>query len=491
MNSSRVVLIALVALAAGVVASAAAQTLLLTLDSPNPQELAAFGFSVAVGDVSGDGKADMAVGAPDENVGGNQNQGRAYIFSGADGSLLFTLDTPNPQAPLFFARSVAVGDVNGDGKADIAAGAHYKDVGGTDRAGRAYVFSGADGSLLLTLDTPNPQHAGGFGVSVAVGDVNRDGRADIAVGAHGEYVEPYQSQGRAYVFSGADGSLLLTLDTPNPQYQGYFGGSLAVGDVNGDGKGDIAVGANYEDVGGNTDRGRAYVFSGADGSLLLTLNSPNPEYQGYFGESLGVGDVNGDGRGDIAVGAPQEDAGYGEQGRAYIFSGVDGSLLFTLDTPNPQYGARFGWSVAIGDVNGGGKADIAVSAYGENVGGNQGQGRAYVFSGADGSVLLTLDTPNPQADALFGHSVAVGDVNGDGNADMAVGAFGENVGGTRQGRAYVFASPPPPAVGGIAELPDVSDSSAASYVALAALSATALLGLTAGAWYARRRFSPG
>ena len=222
---------------------------------------------------------------------------------------------------------------------------------------------------------------------------------------------------------------------------------------------------------------------------LLTLDTPNPSYASTFGYSVAMGDVNADGKTDIAVGASNEEVGGNvEQGRAYVFSGANGSLLFTLTTGNPQPYAHFGPSVAMGDVNGDGKADIAVGATGENVG----QGRAYIFSGANGSLLRTLNTPNPDAGGYFGWSVAVGDVNGDAKADIAVGAPYESVGdNAQQGRAYVFSSLPPPPVGGIAELPDVgSDSgwSAGAYAALAGGLAAALLALTAGAWYARRRW---
>jgi len=439
MKTFHLVLLALVAVATGVVATADAQMLLLTLDTPNPQASGNFGHSVAVGDVNGDGKADIAVGAHSQVVGGNEDQGRAYVFSGSNGSLLFTLDIPNPQGDVYFGHSVALGDVNDDGKADIAVGAVFEDAGGNEDQGRAYVFSGADGSLLFTLDTPNPQAVAWFGYSLAVGDVDGDGKADIAVGAHREDIGGNEDQGRAYVFSGADGSLLFTVDTPNSQAVAWFGVSLAVGDVNGDGRGDVAVGAYGENVGANGSQGRAYVFSGGDGSLLFTLDTPNPLYGAYFGRSVAVGEVNGDGKADVAVGALYEDVGGNDdQGRAYVFSGADGSLLLTLDTPNPQPYAHFGRSVAVGEVNGDGKGEIAVAAPSEDVGGNVEQGRAYVFSGADGSLLFTLDTPNPQAYAYFGRSLAVGDVNGDGKGDIAVGAPRQNVAYSAQGRAYAF-----------------------------------------------------
>jgi hypothetical protein len=497
MKALRVVLLALTAVAVACLASAHAQTLLRTLDTPNPQESASFGHSLAVGDVNNDGKADIAAGAYGEDVGGNADQGRAYVFSGADGSLLLTLDSPNPQGDAYFGFSLAVGEVDGDGKPDIAGGAPMQDVGGNADQGRAYVFSGADGSLLLTLGIPSPQANAWFGYSLAVGDVNGDGRGDIAVGAHTEDVAGNTDQGRVYVFSGADGSLLFTLEAPNPQAYAWFGVSVAVGEVNADGKADIAVGAYGEDVGGNGRQGRAYVFSGADGSLLFTLDTPNPRWGSYFGRSLAVGQVDGDDKGDIAVGAIYEDVGSNtDQGRAYVFSGADGSPLFTLEDPNPQAYANFGHSLAVGDVDGDWKADIAVGAPREDVAYND-QGRAYVFSGADGSLLFTLDTPNPQASVNFGRSVAIGDTDADGKGDVAVGAPRQTAAYSAQGRAYVFSasdpppptpppSPPPDPVGGIAELPDAPDSAGPNYIGPAALAAAAAL--AAGAWYARQRW---
>jgi hypothetical protein len=489
----RLLLCGALALAVAVVASAHAQTLLRTLDSPNPYSWGQFGWSVAAGDVNGDGTDDIAVGAPGEYVGGDA-WGRAYVFSGGGGSLLLTVESPNPNVGADFGNSLAVGDVNGDGKGDITVGAGGERVGGNAYQGRAYVFSGADGSLLFTLDSPNPQEGAGFGYSVAVGDVNGDGKDDIAVGAAGEIVDG-NSQGQAYVFSGADGSLLFTLNTPNPQGVADFGISVAVGDVNGDGKADIAVGADGAEVSGNADQGRAYVFSGADGSVLFTLDSPNPQAGAEFGISGAVGDVNGDGKGDIAVGARW--GGSAGQGRIHVFSGADGSLLFTLDSPNPQTGSWFGYRAAMGDVNGDGKGDIAVGATGEDVGGNADQGRAYVFSGADGSQLSTLDSPNPQAGASFGASPAVGDLNGDGKADIVVGAAGEDVGGnTAQGRAYVFSGAG--VARGVSELPnlgggppDIGGSSgvtAGQAAGVAGLAAAAGLSLVGAALYGKRRW---
>ena len=271
--------------------------------------------------------------------------------------------------------------MDGDTTADIAVGACLEDVDGSPDRGRVYVFSSDTGSLLRILDAPSGVQDGLFGVSVAVDDVNGDTTGDIAVGASRSNVGIVSAQGRAYVFSGADGSLLHTLDSPNGEVSGEFGWSVALGRVNSDSNADIVVAAHAEDVNGATEQGRAYVFSGTDWSLLYTLTTPEARPFAQFGSSVAVGDVNADGRGDIAVGASSEQVGANStQGRAYVFSGANRSLLLALDTPNPQAIAYFGSPVAVGDVNGDGVGDIAVGASSETVGGNVAQGRAYVFS---------------------------------------------------------------------------------------------------------------
>ena len=419
----------------------------VTLDHPNPQAGALFGFTLAgVGDLNGDGVGDLLVGAPRQDVGGNTFQGQAYVFSGADGSLLWTLDHPNPQAFAQFGRALAgVGDLNGDTVPDLLVAARFQDVGGNADQGQAYMISGADSSLLATLDDPNPQAFAFFGERLAgVGDLNADGVPDLLVGARGQDVGGNANQGQAFLFSGADGSLLRTLDHPNPQVFAEFGSALAgVGDLNGDAVPDLLVGARRQDVGGNGNQGQAYVFSGADGSLLRTLDHPNPQASAFFGFGLaGVGDLNADAVPDLLVAAFLQDVGgNANQGQAYVFSGADSSLLATLDDPNPQASARFGLALAgVGDLNADAVPDLLVGAPVQNVGGNSSQGQAYVFSGADGSLLRTLDHPNPQAGALFGRALAgVGDLNGDAVPDLLVGAPLQDVGGNlNQGQAFLF-----------------------------------------------------
>ena len=423
----------------------------LIFDNPTPQNDAYFGDAVAgAGDVNRDGIPDLLVGASWQNADGNYAQGRAFVFSGADGSLLHILNNPTPQAVAYFGRAMArAGDVNRDGIPDLLVGAPFQDVGSHADQGQAYIFSGADGALVYTLDNPTPQDDAYFGDAVAgAGDVNRDGISDLLVGASSQDLGGNFGQGQAFVFSGADGTLLQTLDTPLPQEGAHFGSAVAgAGDVNGDGVPDLLVGASGQTVAGNRGQGRAFVLSGIDGTLLHTLDDPIVQESAHFGDAVaGAGDVNGDGTPDFLVGAYLQDVGGNEyQGRAFAFSGADGTLLQTLDTPLPQEGAHFGSAVAgAGDVNGDSKSDLLVGAPRQTVGGNAHQGQAFIFSGADGILLHTLDHPTPKDDAHFGQVLAsAGDVNGDGKTDLLIGAWNQSVDGNPgQGQAVLFVSRP-------------------------------------------------
>lgn len=412
-------------------------TLLLTLNNPANESGPAFGGTLQMGEVNGDGRADIAVSAHLEDVGPNQNEGSAYVFSGLDAAVIYTLNTPNPEAFANFSEGLAMGDTDGDGRADIIVGTPHEDVLGQNNQGRVYDYSGVNGTLRRTTDIIDFRTFAGFGISSAIGEVNGDGRQDVAVGSPG-----VGTGGRVQVFSSTSRAPIHRLQLPVPQAGAGFGGALAIGETNGDGRADIVVGAETEDVTVDTitytDQGRVYVFSGANGALLHTLDSPNPEDNARFGDALATGDVNADGRADIAVGAPREDVGAPNQGRVYVFSGANGALLLTLDLPNPKE-ASFGSALAMGEMNGDAKDDICVGAHNEDVGANQDQGRVYCFSGSDGSLIRYHETPNPQPLAHFGDAVAMGDMNADGRADDCASAPDEDIGANQnQGRVYCF-----------------------------------------------------
>ena len=353
-------------------------TLLYTLDTPNPQTLGEFGYALSLSDVDGDGKAEIAVGVPFEDVGDNPAQGRAYLFSGATGVLILTFDNPEPDAGIFFAWTVAMGDVDGDGRAEIAVSATREDASGGASQGRAHVFSGATGELLDTFDNPNPEIYAQFGNSAAFGDYNGDGTADRALGDPFGDVDGLVA-GEVLVLSSGRTDILTA---PVPQADAEFGYSVAMADIDGDGEAEVVVGARLEDVDGNVNQGRVYVFSGGTGELLYTLDTPNPEPDAWFGAAVAMGDMDGDGWADIAVAARLEDVGENEtQGRVYVFSGATGELILTIDSPNPQAeNGEFGFGLAMGDVDGDGRAEVVVGAPSEDVGDVTAQGRVYVFA---------------------------------------------------------------------------------------------------------------
>jgi hypothetical protein len=244
----------------------------------------------------------------------------------------------------------------------------------------------------------------------------------------------------AFIAHPSGAQVLYTLESPNAQPGGHFGWSVSrAGDADGDGYGDLVLGARNED-GGVYDAGRAYVLSGSTASLLHTLDSPNPAASGHFGFAVsGAGDVNNDGYDDVVVGAYLEDGGQSEAGRAYIFNGQTGNLLHALESPNGEASGMFGCSVsAAGDVDNDGCDDVVVGAWHED-GGALEAGRAYIFGGQTGDLLRTLQSPDAEDSGLFGRCVSgIGDANNDGYADVVVGALCEDGGATDAGRAYVF-----------------------------------------------------
>jgi hypothetical protein len=222
-----------------------------------------------------------------------------------------------------------------------------------------------------------------------------------------------------------------------------FGYSVSIaGDVNGDGYSDVIIGAPYNNAGG-TEAGRAYIYFG--GTLMDNIAdvTMTGEAAGdYFGYSVSTaGDVNGDGYSDVIVGAYGNDAGGSNAGRSYIYFGGT-SMDNTADVimTGEATGDCFGGSVATaGDVNGDGYSDVIVGALWNDAGGTW-AGRAYIyFGGTPMNNNTDVTMTGEAANDWFGTSVSTaGDVNRDGYSDVIVGAYGNDAGGYQAGRAYIY-----------------------------------------------------
>lgn len=333
------------------------------------------------GDVNNDGFDDFVIGVPGDDANGN-NAGSARVYSGADGSLLYAFDGDGISTGFGLAVSGA-GDVNNDGFDDVIAGSRDAYPNGFG-SGIARVYSGANGSVLYTFEgTAATQY---LGVALAgAGDVNNDGFDDVIVGSANDFDDDGTGIGSATVYSGANGSVLHTFVADSAG--DAFGESVAgAGDVNNDGFDDVIVGARFDDNNGNNS-GSARVFSGANGAILYTFNGatqfllgvsvdgagdinndgwadlivgatgdgaagPNAgsvrvysgqdgsvlhtsfgdaELDGYGRSVSGVGDLNNDGIDDFLVGAPGAD----NNGPS---SGVVKAFLSVTVEPTPCYG---------------------------------------------------------------------------------------------------------------------------------------------------------
>jgi hypothetical protein len=385
-----------------------------------------FGWAVAgVGDVNGDGIPDFIVGDPSNDIFGQNNAGSVYLYSGIAGILLY--QKHGVDAGDIFGYAVSgTGDVNGDGRADFIVGAPFADPAGVGQGGIANVFSGATGDLLYSINGSGADD--NLGTSIGgLKDVNGDGRSDFIVGNPGADPSGLNRAGSAYVYSGIDGSFLFQKD--GVRESDNFGSTVTgVGDVNGDGKGDILIGNRHGYS--NYEKG-VYLYSGANGLLLHQKDFVSDGSEGF--PVAGLGDIDGDGKDDFIVGDPRAfPNGLAYAGSAYVYSGATGTLLYEkTGSASSDY---FGSSVTgAGDVDGDGTPDFIVGAALSDPEGLYNAGSVYVYSGATGTQLCQINGFQPED--YFGTSVAgLGDINGDGKSELVIGAHEAYSGGS----AYVY-----------------------------------------------------
>ncbi|MFO0648280.1 MAG: FG-GAP-like repeat-containing protein [Polyangiales bacterium] len=387
-------------------------------------------------DPDGDGRTDLAVGVPNRA----SSTGRVLIYTaGATGygaAPSLTLDGRDGMNAVFGSAAACAGDVNGDGFVDLAIGAYRASSG----VGRVYGHHGGASGVALAPSTTlvgRDGADGDFGISVAsAGDVNGDGYGDLVVGA--SVVSRFT--GRAYVYLGGATGLATTPatswtgpDGPN----GFFGNAVAsAGDVNGDGYGDVLVGAAMTD----TATGKVYLYLGSATGLPTTASTVLAGPDGTladFGVSIAsAGDVNGDGYGDVLVGADRVGS---FAGRVYVFHGGATGLSTTPATrfagvsgTDTNLGASV---VAAGDVNRDGYGDVALFSGNAATG-----GRVRVFLGSATGLSTTAATviaaPDGAMSAFGAATQGAGDVNGDGFADLVISAANT---AARPARVHLFA----------------------------------------------------
>jgi hypothetical protein len=293
-----------------------------------------------------------------------------------------------------------------------------------------------------------------YGRSVsAAGDVNGDGCDDALVGQP-DYSISYSNQGRTHLFYGSLSGLKSTADwTASPRISlAYFGNVVnGAGDVNGDGYDDIYVGAYGVNGGVGWGQGRAYLWCGSPAGLTETpcWTADGDQIKGYFGDgaSGGVGDVNGDGYDDVLIAAPRYDAGQTDEGRVYLYYGSPDGLgsAPVWSAEGEQAGAMFGNAgSAAGDVNGDGYADIILGAPYFDAG-QMDEGRVAVYLGSPagpGSTPVWM-VDGEQASAYFGSAArSAGDIDGDGYSEIVVGAYMYDNGQTNEGVAFLYSGSP-------------------------------------------------
>jgi len=411
-----------------------------------------------------------------------------------------------------FGYSIAnMGDLDGDGVIDFAVGAPYKHVpksangngwccggnlsGGSypDRGTVYILFMDTDGSVKSTVAIDDATENGpvlynndAFGYSVAnIGDLDGDGVNDLAAGAisdNGSYHPSPKNLGAINImFLNTDGSVKSTVEIDNTSSNGpslnfndAFGTAITnMGDLDGDGVNDLAVGASLDDSPGS-NRGAVYImFMDTDGSIKSTVaindstaNGPALGNGYHFGRAAtNIGDLDGDGVNDLAVGTPLDsDVGIStKRGAVHImFMNTDGSVKSTVEIdddtingPTLADNDRFGQSVAnMGDLDNDGVNDLAVGAYFDDGGGSSNRGAVHImFMNTDGSVKSTVEIndstengPTLSDTDQFGIAIAeVGDFDDNGTSELVVGAHQDNMdenddgdGGNNRGTVHIM-----------------------------------------------------
>ncbi len=369
-------------------------------------------------DVDGDGHADVGAGARFKLQKGTQFNGEASVWSGADGHLIRSWDGEWDDG-LFGHWVMPIPDLSGDGLADVVIAAPHARVGGGGQMRGAVVArSPKTGAELWRREETESENLG-WDLTLA-GDRNGDGVTDLFVGA------PSEDTGRVYLLSGKDGTVLRTYAPAEDG--GSFGWYVAeLDDLDGDGERDLAVGGPSAV---SVDQGRvgaAWVFSAKTGKELYHWKDADRR-GGFGGVVAGVGDLDCDRTGDVAIAAPgTEDQTRTVPGELHVYSGATGKEIrhWSGTQPGELYGRMV---VDVGDIDRDGVDDLAIGAPWHRRGADDRVGRLELRSGRTSKVLTVLF--GDEADAWFGwHVRRAPDPDGRGRPALLVGSLRHAVDG--------------------------------------------------------------
>jgi len=468
-------------------------------------DFAKLGQSMAIGDFNGDGIDDVAIGSPQQHSADGTINDVGFVsvmfgssaFKNSDGKV--TPDNSNPSMEgvrifgatefSYVGQLLAAGDLNNDGKADLVIVSQYRN--NKYNLTRVYVVYGKSSFNPKELRLPDNadvvmQRDESRISSLAIGDVNGDHIDDLVL-CDNRKERVYILYGSASKWNasinlatdsnvvitrnGGTGGTLNTGDLFYSNAESALGDlqGVAIGDVNKDGIGDIIIGVPKEDTTGRTNGGVVYVFYGKSNfTQSLDITSANVRIRGSVandqaGASLAVGDINGDGYGDIIIGAPESmmgvsgsTAGVGKvqvvYGGASMSAEIDllnqANITLNLSEAVRNIGDKTGYAVAAKDINGDGKADIVISSpWAKKL--TDANGWVHIVYGGtalkasyelDREADIRILAPDPTADlarGLMGTSFGIGDLNADGKKDIIIGAP-EGIFGTSKGFAGII-----------------------------------------------------
>lgn len=368
-----------------------------------------------LGDLDRDGVQDFVATSP----GSQFFAGKVYVYSGKSGKRLFS--HVGPQGQRLGNGASAAGDVNGDGSPDVIT------CGPFGKSGLAVVLSGKDGKVIHSIEGPSPGKQFGY-KSTGIGDIDGDRHADFVITellGDGDRA----GSGRCHIYSGKAGKLLFTI---NGEEEGDKFGSAVCGVTNKLGTW-LLVGA--QDAGAG-DGGCVYGYriTGGKENRLFKFEVPNSVDLGQMFLS-NPGDYNKDGIPDFFCSDFGSNAGVQGGGRWFVISGKDGKPI--LDVKGKVANENLGTSISdAGDVNGDGFGDLVVGAW-QNSNGAQSGGCVYLFSGRDGAELRKW-TCKQVGDTFGFDATGIGDVNGDGKIDFLITSAWSSVRKSKGGRVFVI-----------------------------------------------------